>query len=82
MVPERDTVQPDRPAARLSPEFTQRAPLAPHRGALTMPAAVKTRTLVDRSRTLAWNALTILVFVILTTYVARADGLALAVVGG
>ncbi len=47
-----------------------------------MPAAVKTRTLVDRSRYLAWNALTVLVFVILTAYVARADGLALAVVGG
>ncbi len=47
-----------------------------------MPAAVKTRTLVDRSRDLAWNALTVLVFVILTAYVARADAPVLAVVGG
>ncbi|MGE7417878.1 hypothetical protein [Methylobacterium tarhaniae] len=38
-----------------------------------MPAAAKTRTVIDRSRYLAWNALTILVFLVLTTYVARAD---------
>ncbi|UHC17279.1 hypothetical protein LRS73_05125 [Methylobacterium currus] len=43
-----------------------------------MPAAVTTRTLIDRSRYLAWNALTVFVFVILTAYVARADGLVLA----
>ncbi len=51
-----------------------------------MPAAAKTRTLVartlvDRSLYLAWNALTVLVFVILTAYVARADAPVLAVVG-
>lgn len=38
-----------------------------------MPAAAKTRTLIDRSRYVAWNALTVLVFVLLTAYVARAD---------
>ncbi|MET7243252.1 hypothetical protein ABZT49_07765 [Methylobacterium sp. EM32] len=43
-----------------------------------MPAAVKTRTLIDRSCYLAWNALAVLVFVILTAYVARADTLVLA----
>jgi hypothetical protein len=37
-----------------------------------MPATAKARTLIDRSRYLAWNALTILVFLVLTTYVARA----------
>ncbi|WP_167858727.1 hypothetical protein [Methylobacterium nonmethylotrophicum] len=45
-----------------------------------MPAAVKSRTLIDRGRSVAWNALTILVFLILTAYVARADGLVLACV--
>lgn len=46
-----------------------------------MPAVAKTRiltetrTLIDRSRYLAWNALTVLVFVVLTAYVARADEL-------
>ena len=46
-----------------------------------MPAVAKTRTLtetrtlIDRSRYLAWNALTVLVFVVLTAYVARAEGL-------
>ncbi|BCM86224.1 hypothetical protein [Methylobacterium indicum] len=38
-----------------------------------MPAAVKARTLIDRSRILAWNALTVVVFVALTAYVARVD---------
>lgn len=47
-----------------------------------MPAAAKTRTLIDRSRYLAWNALTVLVFVILTAYVARADASVLAVLAG
>jgi hypothetical protein len=52
-----------------------------------MPAVAKTRALttralVDRSRYLAWNALTVLVFLVLTAYVARADGPALAVLAG
>ncbi|MEE8630103.1 MULTISPECIES: hypothetical protein [Methylobacterium] len=40
-----------------------------------MPAAVKARTLVDRGRILAWNTLTIAVFVALTAYVARIDAI-------
>ncbi|BAR47103.1 hypothetical protein Maq22A_c27985 [Methylobacterium aquaticum] len=46
----------------------------PLRGALPMPA-VKARTLVDRGRILAWNTLTIAVFVALTAYVARIDAI-------
>ncbi len=41
-------------------------------------AQADTRTLIDRGRYLAWNALTILVFLMLTAYVARADGLVVA----
>ncbi|GJD65606.1 hypothetical protein [Methylobacterium frigidaeris] len=47
-----------------------------------MPAAVKTRTLVERSRYLAWNALTVLVFLILTAYVARAEEVVLTAIAG
>lgn len=47
-----------------------------------MPAVAKTRTLIDRSRYLAWNALTVLVFVVLTAYVARADAPILTAIAG
>jgi hypothetical protein len=47
---------------------------------MTMPAAVKARTLVNRSRYLAWTALTVMVFLILTAYVARADVQAISAV--
>ncbi|WP_171070474.1 hypothetical protein [Methylobacterium terricola] len=47
-----------------------------------MPAIAKSRTLIDRSRYLAWNAITVLVFVLLTAYVARADAPVATVIAG
>ncbi|WP_162561239.1 hypothetical protein [Methylobacterium terrae] len=48
-------------------------PAAKTRALARTRALADTRALIDRGRYLAWNALTILVFLVLTAYVARAD---------
>ncbi|MFH6782673.1 MULTISPECIES: hypothetical protein [Methylobacterium] len=64
------------------PAFAKPGAFAKTRTFAKTRALTETRTLVDRSRYLAWNALTVLVFVILMAYVARADEVVMAAAAG